>query len=70
MADQCIAEKCTHHREIVVQIKYLQKSMSDIKKMFWAIILGLVLVLAGLAGNHYTLKNGHGMKVIAGEYEK
>ena len=63
-------EKCTHHEAIVVQISHLQKSMSEVKKMFWAIILGLVLVLAGLAGNHYTLKNGHGTKVISEEYKK
>ena len=62
--------KCVHHEAVVVQINHLQKSMSEVKKMFVAIIVGLVLVLAGLAGNHYTLKNGHGTRVIAGEYEK
>ena len=33
--------------------------LEQIKKMFAAIIVGLVLVLAGLAANYHTLSNGH-----------
>ena len=52
-------DECRHHEAIEVEITHLKSAFKEIKKMFAAIIVGLVLVLAGLAANYHTLSNGH-----------
>ena len=52
-------DECRHHEAIEVEIVHLKDALKEIRKMFVAIIVGLVLVLAGLAGNYHTLSNGH-----------
>jgi hypothetical protein len=52
-------DECPHHEAIEVEIVHLKNAFAEIRRMFVAILIGLVLTLAGLAGNYHTLQNGH-----------
>jgi len=54
-----VKDECRHHEAIEVEIGNLKDSFKEIRKMFAMIIVGLVMVLAGLAGNYHALSNGH-----------
>ena len=63
-------DDCKHHDAIEREILHLKDSLSEIRRMFVAILVGLVMVLAGLAGNYHTISNGHTAVAHAKEISK
>jgi hypothetical protein len=45
-------DKCIHHEAVDVRLNHLEDAMRNIKRMFWAIIL---LLLVNLASNYSGL---------------
>jgi len=60
--------KCIHHEAIEVRVGHNEKAIDQVRRMFWAIIVGLFLGLIGIYGNLYTTINGSGVE--AHEYQK
>ena len=50
---------CVHHEAVDVRLTHLERTMQQVKSMFWALIVGMILTLAGLYGNLYSQHNGN-----------